>query len=278
MRIGTFCFLWFAFSYAAQLSCAEDSKHELTEVINKAIKAHGGKANLLNLKQYYYRSNGKVTFSISGKTYPISREFYFQAPDRHRISVVMQVNGIKLYSNSIANGDAGWFVDNINIPKNMTKQDLRNAREDAYQWGMATLVPFIENSDLSLSYLGEMNVENVQVIGVRVSSKTFKDVDLYFSKKTFLLFGTSALGAVVDQEMCRLLTIFDDYKNYEGLLIPTKKSLLAKGATTTVEEIIEFKCLKNIDKAVFENPLFLPPPPSKVWRPEISAPSMPPKE
>src|SRR5439155_22836546 len=85
----------------------------------------------------------------------------------------------------VLSGDKGWtrMGDQTN---EMDKDAIAEAKEQGYAGWLSTLAP-LKDKQFKLATIGEVKVENRPALGVKVSSKGHRDVDLYFDKETGLL-------------------------------------------------------------------------------------------
>ena len=102
--------LWCALALGLLLGIAgsarADEQADLKAVIDKAIKAHGGEANLTKYKAATWK--GKGTYHGQGQAIPFSAEWFSQPPGQHTVRVEAEANGMKFMFIEVVNGDKGW--------------------------------------------------------------------------------------------------------------------------------------------------------------------------
>jgi hypothetical protein len=152
-------------------------------LLDRAIKAHGGEAQLKRFKAY--TANLKGTIHIQGMDIPFTGEIATQGDRQQRIIIEFAVGNEKFRVTHVLNGDRGWVKLNDDL-KAMNKDELVEARHQAYADSLTRLVP-LRDKGFTLAPLGETKVEGRRALGVRVSRKGQRDVNLYFDGKTSLL-------------------------------------------------------------------------------------------
>ena len=185
-------------------------------------------------------SNGAVkasTFKMKGKFYGMGAgidytgEFAIQPPDKLRIQMNIDVNGMKLAFIQVVDGKAGYKKVADMAATELSKDEIAEAAENAYAGRVQTLAPFIKDKDFELSPLGEVKVEDKEAVGVRVSHKGHRDINLFFDKKTGLLVKSERTvkdemlgGKEVIQEELHL-----DYKEVDGVKHPMRIAIKRDG-------------------------------------------------
>ena len=103
--------------------------------------------------------------------------------------------------------------------------------------------------------LGEVKVDGQPALGIRVSSKGHRDVNLYFDKAKGLLVKveTRDVDLLTGQEVTTE-KIMSDYKEVGGLLRPSKVRVLRDGKKLMDLEMEEVKLVDKFDKEFFDKP------------------------
>ena len=132
-----------------------------------------------------------------------------------------------------------------------TKSEIK---EQVYAEMIAGLTLF-QDKALQLSPLGEVNFEGRPTLGIRVSSKGHRDVNVYFDKENGLLIKLESRavdlgsGQEVSQEK-----VFSDYKVIDGIMRPRKVVIFQDGKKLLDVQVIELKFLDRLDDSVFAKP------------------------
>src|SRR5262249_21770538 len=107
-----------------------------------------------------------------------------------------------------------------------------------------------------LASLGDVKVNDKPAVGIRVSEKGFRDVNLFFDKDKSLLV---KIETVVKDQMTggkeeTQEEILSDYKETNGVLQPMELVINRDGKKYVDGEITEFEPKEKIDDAVFAKP------------------------
>ena len=85
----------------------------------------------------------------------------------------------------VLNGDKGW-IQAGGATRELTKQDLKERREELYVWRLMNLTPLL-NEEFKLTRLADAKVGGREAAVVKVEHKDYPDARLYFDKKSGLL-------------------------------------------------------------------------------------------
>jgi hypothetical protein len=220
-------------------------------LLDKALKAHGGEANLAKWPAVTAKIKG--TFHGLGVAIPVTGEFAAEGADRARFAIEGQVDGQTFRLIQVLDGKQGWIKTNDDAAEELDKEDLAEAREEAYAELVATLVP-LRDKKFSLAPLGEIAVNHRPALGVTVSSKGRRDVNLYFDKKSGLLVKTESRvkddnGQEVTEE-----TFLGDYKEVQGTKQAMKLTIRRDGNPYLECEVTECRLEERLDPSVFAKP------------------------
>src|SRR5262249_51469496 len=112
----------------------------------------------------------------------------------------------------------------------------------------------LQGKKYELNLIGDDKVEGKKVVGIRVSAKNQKDVNLFFDKETGLLAKIEyrtvdpTNGNEVGEE--RIVTEYMKDKN--GVPVPKKVLVKRDGKLLMDAEVVEFEQLEKLDDSVFE--------------------------
>jgi outer membrane lipoprotein-sorting protein len=213
-------------------------------IIAKAMQATGGEEKLAKLKAMSWTEKG--TFYGMGAGVPYTGSYSAERPDKFK----MEIQGVFTI---VVNGDKGWMGANGSTQE-MTKEQLDEQKQGLYAGSVASLVP-LKDKAYKLSLLGESKVGDRSAAGVKVSRKDHYDVNLYFDKETNLLVKTvsrlkdSMSGQEVEQE-----ATYSDFKEVEGVKVPTKVSIKRDGKQFVEAENSDMKLAEKLDDSVFAKP------------------------
>ncbi len=220
-------------------------------ILDKAITAHGGLANLAKFPAEMWKFQGVL--NTGGRLASITGEWAYELTDKARV-VIKARNGVRIVTRiEILNGDAGWIKEN-GITRAMNTEELAEAKEDAYANSFSWLFPFKETT-FTLSPLGEVQVEGRPAVGVRVSCNGHRDANLFFDKESVLLVKVERLVKDVQSRQEVNQEVFaSEYKEIEGILYPMKMKIMRDGKLHLEVKISEFKRKEKLDDRQFARP------------------------
>jgi len=223
---------------------ADDPK-QARAVIDKAIRASGGAEKLAKYQGMTWKEKG--TYYGMGDGLPYTATYTVQWPDKMRT----EIEGVFTV---ILNGDKGW-VDMGGESKEMTKDQLAEEKEERYARWVATLRPLTQKG-FTLTPLGDSKVEGEAAVGVKVSHKGHRDVELFFSKKTGLLIKSAHRAKDVTQggKEVHQEVFYSDHKDVRGLQIPMKIVVKRDGKQFVEGEESDVKPVEKVDDKQFDKP------------------------
>ncbi len=243
----------FSLTFILPVACPlrADDSGAAQAVITKAIKAIGPEEKIAKLKAVTIKFKGKV--QLMGAEAPFAGDIASQGADQTKVQIDLDDNGQKFSVTTILNRDKGWNKIG-DMLKEMTEDELKEAQEGAYENWVASLVP-LKDKAYTLSSLGEGKVDDRPTLGVRVSSKGHRDVNLHFDKDTGMLLKSEMrvkdedTGMEVNQE-----SFYSDYKEIGGLKEAMKFVIKKDGKPFLEAEVEEVKRLEKIDDSTFAKP------------------------
>src|SRR5262245_23081717 len=161
-----------------------DGEADARQVIDKAIKAQGGADKLAKLKAHTFKMKGKY-YGMSAEGVDYKGEWSIQQPDKFRMEIDVEVMGQTFKVIHVINGDKGWNRM-MDMTKEMDKEELDEHKEELYATRVSYLVD-LKDKGFTLAPLGEVKVGKQDAVGIRVSHKGHRDINLFFDKKTHLL-------------------------------------------------------------------------------------------
>jgi hypothetical protein len=234
------------------VTTARAADDDVKSIITKAIKAHGGDEALSKYKAGQMKNKGKIFLGDNGLDF--SQDVSYMLPDKFKESIELDVGGTKIAIVTVMNGDK-CSIDANGKEVEIT-DTIKDALKDAqYLIKTARLTSLLKEKDIELSALGEVKVEGKPAVGVRISRKGHKDINLFFDKETNLLskleYNTvdASTGKEVAEER-----IIQEYqkKDKDGLLSPKKVLVKRDGKKYVEAEVVEAKFLEKIDDNEFQ--------------------------
>jgi hypothetical protein len=222
-------------------------------IIDKAIKASGGEANLSKQKAFIIKGTG--TFYGLGEGLPFTGEWSMRLPNQMRATIESKANGQAFRMVRVLNADKGWIKINDDVANAMSKDELDEEREELYGDLVATLVP-LKDKAFKLGALGEVKVEGRDAVGVRVSRKDHRDVSLFFDKDSGLLVRTENRVKDVENGGKELTqeALMSDFRTVEGVKHAMKTLIKRDGKRFVEVEWTDFRLVDKLDDSVFAMP------------------------
>jgi hypothetical protein len=221
---------------------------EARKVIDKAIAASGGAANLAKNKAVTWK--GKGTFYGMGEGVPYVGAWSMELPTKLR----MEIENVFVL---VVDGDKGWTRMG-DATQEMSKEQLDEQKQGLYCEWVASLLPFLDKDkakDLTLSLLPEEKVDNKPAAGVKVTQQGKRDVSLYFDKDSGLLVKSvfdvkdDASGNLVKQE-----AYYSNYKDVQGIKLAFKNVVKREGKPFVDGELFDYKGSEKLPENTFAKP------------------------
>ncbi len=225
---------------------------EIKDLLDRAIKAHGGEANLTKYPATTFKMKGK--FYGMGEGIDYSGDMAVYLPAKFRFNFNFDIMGVKIKVAQVINGDQGWNKLNDDTKK-MDKDELAEAKEALYDLRVSRLAP-LKGKAFKLAPLGDVKIKDRPAIGLRVSHKGFRDINLFFDKeKHYLLKSESVVkdfmmgGQEFNQE-----TFYQDYKTIDGAAVALKLVIHRNGKLFLDGEISDVQVSEKLDDGLFGKP------------------------
>ena len=234
-----------------------DDAAEAKAVVEKAVKARGGADNLAKYKADVLKIKGAV--HVSGLDIDFTGEISFQQPDKSRAVIEGTVMGTNFRSTRVVNGDKGWIDDLLGATqsmRDMSKEELAEERESQNANSIARLAVLTDKA-YTLSTVGESKVGDKAAVAILVKRKGYRDVSLFFDKKTHLLLKSETRvkdpQGGGDTEFTQE-AFYDDYKKVGDLQVAHKLTVKRDGKAYLESEATEFKPEEKLDDGLFAKP------------------------
>lgn len=233
--------------FATSATAADD---DAQAIIERAIKAFGPE-KLATDQSGQVKSKG--TLDIMGGI-AMTQEVTYLLPDKFREVMEMDIMGQKVTVTTVYNGKDAW----INANGQQIKLDdkmVAEMKEAAHLFEMSRLLKLKMKDAYTLSTLGEAKVNDQPADGVKIATKGYRDVNMYFDKKTGLLAKVerTALDFMTQQEVNEERIILE-YQEVEGRKVPKRVLVLRNGKKLLEAETIEFKSNPRVEASDFDKP------------------------
>lgn len=232
-----------AFSLAGS---ARAEKSNAEAVVKKAIAASGGEENLTKHKVWSWKQKGK--FYGMGDGFDYSATYTWAPPDKLRLEVEGAFT-------QVVNGDKGWNNMGGSDATELNAQQMEEQKETLHLRRLtASLVPLLKDKTLKITPVADAKVDDHAAAGIKVSSTGHRDVTLYFDKDTGLLVKSETTAKTEDGNVVPQETRYSDYKEFDGVKIPTKLTAKRDGKPFIEGENSDVKFSDTVDDKTFQKP------------------------
>jgi outer membrane lipoprotein-sorting protein len=226
---------------------------EMKALVEKAIKAAGGAENLAKFKGESFKGKGK--WYGMGDGLDFTGEWWVERPGKVRVQIDAGADGNKFTFIRVVNGKKVWnkFADMTQAVED--KEQIAEAEEETHASRLTSLLPLLEKG-YKLAPVGEVKVEGKPAIGVRVSHKGHRDVNLFFDKESGLLVKSEGSGKdfMAGGKEFTQETLYSQYKEVKGLKVPMKVVINRDGKKYVETEVTEIEPKEKLDDSLFEKP------------------------
>jgi hypothetical protein len=243
--------LAFGFVVAVNVPARADDAADAKALVEKAIKAHGGQDKLAKFTGHTVKFKGN--FHGMGQAIPMTGEVSTQGNDKIRVDVEVEAGGMKFRIINVFDGEKGWNKIGDMLME-LDKDLVAEAKEQTYVGWVETLAP-LKDKQFTLATVGEIKVDNRPALGVKVSSKGRRDVDLYFDKETGLL--VKRESRVKDEGSGQEVTeeaFPSEYKDVQGTKQAMKFVIKRDGKLYLDGEASELQLSEKLDASLFTKP------------------------
>jgi hypothetical protein len=241
-----------AAAWILPVSAGEDVA-EAKVIIVKAIKAAGLDKDAD--KPFAETWKDKGTINLMGQKLDYTANWIYQAPDKYRFELSMEVMGQKI---DVIQGTDGAkaFESVLGMNTELEDEKLEHAKLEAYQFWVMNLNPLLKDKKFKLKTLGAKKIGDRETVGVQVDRQGRPDVKLYFSKDTGLL---AKLDIKVKNELDGWKValdenFFEDYKDQDGRKVFTKLRVNRNGEPLLESTLSEGRRIAPVDLKKFQEP------------------------
>lgn len=220
-------------------------------IVDKAVEAHGGAANLRHYQAYKYKASGKM---YSGKrVMPFSGEYASQWPDRAWEDFEFESQGHKYHVIAADDGPRHWT--SLNGKKYAMSNDGRlEGREKIHADWIASLRALLDRS-IPVTSAAEANVDGRPAVRVTVTDKGYRPVKLFFDKETGLLLKTEmVVKDLGSHQEITLEQFYSDYHTIQGVKVALRSKTLKGGKLFVESEKSHMVLSEKLDDRLFSEP------------------------
>jgi hypothetical protein len=205
-------------------------------IVDKARAALGGEEKLSKIRAATWKGKGNVRFM--GQLFGYSGSWSMQGASQSLLALDIAIDKNNIPYARVISGENVWVKIGQGIQK-LKKEDMDELRREAYWRWVTTLVP-LGDKGFKLEPLGELTVNDVPTVGLKVHRKGEPTIDLYFEKATGVLVKSAHPvregGKEVIQE-----SVWSAFEMQDGLRRPTRVSLTRDGNMYAEGELSDFR-------------------------------------
>jgi len=230
----------------------ETQKAEARRVVEKALRAMGGKEKLAGVKAATFRTKGKFYWFGAGTDF--TGEMAVQGLAKARTVMTFEFMGKKQTIIAVVNGDKGWVKANDTVTEIDQKTLAVQMGDHGYITEMAMLLPLARgDKGATLSPVGDSKVGDRPTTGVEISRKNYSTVRLFFDKETALPLKLEWKASVKGKKETHDI-LLADYKEIGGLKVARKLTARRNGKVFYEYKISDFKTVDRLDDKLLEKP------------------------
>lgn len=221
-------------------------------IVERGIQAMGGASRIDAIKAG--RSDMKGTLYEGKNSAEFTEETFFQLPDRYKAIMHVKSGAQTLDITVVFNGDTGWIKTGAGAARPFGDKALSEIHEELYSDRVERLNPLL-GGDFQLATLAPIKVDDKTAVGVHVTSRGHRPVDIYFAQDTGLPVEMVRHATnYADGKEYTQARIFTDYRAIEGVQSATKVTIYKDGKKYMVQEALKVKYLPSLDATVFAKP------------------------
>jgi hypothetical protein len=224
---------------------------EVTAIIEKAVKAHGGAEKLDKVKCLQTKGKGKLELRDGIE---MTQDKIVKFPNKFKEVLELEVGGQNMKIVTVFDGTKAAITRNGEAV-DINDMLMEEFKEAAHGQQVGRLTNLLKDKSLQLTLLGESKAEDRPVVGVKVASKGHRDISLYFDKESGLLAKVQTRRndpqsmQEVDEER-----FIKEYQDFDGQKV-AKKILVNRDGKKYLElDITEVKHLDDVPDNTFQQP------------------------
>lgn len=226
---------------------AAADEQEASQILERAIKAHGGEEAMLRAAQSRRTDTGLQ--AVLANDLPFVSQVTRSLPERVRLDLELDK---KISTTLVLDGTRGWQKDGTGPTTPLPSARVRELREEAYVWWLATLVP-LTKPGFTIASIPGIKVDGEATAGLRVTRRGYADAKLYFNVRNGLLTKIERRvaegGREVDKEY-----LYANFREFQGATLPTKEIVKVNGNRFTEMTISNYSFPEKLGAGAFGRP------------------------
>ena len=222
------------------------------ELVEKAIRAHGGEENVARLQSVRIKVEGEAELAPGQPAVPLVVEDVWQMPDRYKTTSRTTLSGQAFTQTLCINETGGWAQVNGQVQP-LPDAGLKEMKEQKWAEDMDRLLPLRDKS-LKIIQIEDSALDNRPVAGIKVEAPDHRAVRLYFDKESGLLVKREQEVLGNDGAMTLQSVVFSDFAVKDGVKHWTKISAYRNGKRFIAATLKELQIGKPIEPNEFQQP------------------------
>jgi hypothetical protein len=239
--IGSFAFL----SGVLLVPLPGRGDDDLSAFLQKMVDAKGGpklakvEAYRLELRSTLLSGDNKIRVSGSSavRGFDCSR---------------LEIRTDKIRHINVFNKGHGWVREDGKT-RDMTREEIAEARESAYMGWVAMTLPITEPG-ITFKRLPAIKEESGTLLGVRISKKGMPDLELWVDANTYLPVRQKFQFQRPDGKVVTMEMRMGEHKKYNDIVITTKSTTYRNGEKWLETEVVEAQFYTDGNKLDFSKP------------------------
>ena len=231
-------FVGIAIVLAAPGMAARAQEPRPEEIINKAIRAHGGEEKLTGLSGFTLKER-----QVYPEAATWDNQIVVQLPGRYRWERMTSSGGKSSTSLIVLDGDQGWMKLSDHVtpyPKAFIASFFKYTIPYEGPRSILRLRARKRNASCQFTTTGEGTVEGRPAVGLRMKLEGGPEATWYFDKETGLLLKTEQRTKRFEGEDSVQVTLYGDYQTCDGFPMARKVTSHRDGKLAYTTELIDF--------------------------------------
>jgi hypothetical protein len=229
---------------------AADTK-DAKAILDKAIKALGGEANLGKAKGFSWTHKGTINFG--GTDNQFTGHAVAEGLDHYRQDFEGEFGGNQVKGVTVVAGNKGWrkFGDN---QMELDQDALTAEKQRVYLTVIPITILPLRSKQFKMETIGEDKADGKPALGIKATGPDGKEFKVYFDKESGLPVRIVAkvVGFMGDEYTQD--TTFSDFKEVDGIKKAMKSETKRDGEKFLDLQISDFKVLDHVDPKNFAEP------------------------
>ncbi len=209
------------------------------EIIDRAIRAHGGAERLAGLSAFTIKERMVYPDAATWDT-----QIVVQLPGRYRWERTTSSGGKTSTTLIVLDGEQGWMKLNDHVtpyPRTFIESSWKYTIPYEGPRSILRLRARQKNPACQFTTTGDGTVEGRPAVGLRMKLEGGPEATWYFDKETGLLLKTEQRTKRFEGEDSLQVTLYGDYQTLDGFPMARKVTSRRDGKLAFTTELIDFK-------------------------------------